>query len=281
MSTAATEAEPEIADAEIVPGHELERVSPGALFKTDDPVEIMERTAEVAGALKEFVKAQGLTSVISGRDYLLVEAWQMLGMMLGVTPGKVTSRPVEHGWESTVDLHDRSGRVVGSGSAECLDTEKTWKSRDDYARKSMAQTRAVGKAFRNTFGFIAKAAGYETTPAEEMPAGTSPLVAPFGPATSEKLLKQTHNAIAYMLGCPPGDNAVIAALARLTVLLEKPDGGGGFNSTPVYTPFAAAAAICAVATELKEQREAHEGDPAQETDEERAERILAEGGTDA
>jgi hypothetical protein len=36
----------------------------------------------------------------------------------------------------------------------------------------MAQTRAIGKAYRNTFGFIAKAAGFEATPAEEMPRET-------------------------------------------------------------------------------------------------------------
>jgi hypothetical protein len=89
--------------------------------------------------------------------------------MLGVTPAAVKTRRVEDGWEATVDLCDRTGRVVGAGSAECLESEKTWKGRDDYARKSMAQTRAIGKAYRNTFGFIAKAAGFEATPAEEMP----------------------------------------------------------------------------------------------------------------
>ena len=34
---------------------------------------------------------------------------------------------------------------------------------------SMAQTRALGKAYRMALGWIMKMAGYEATPAEEMP----------------------------------------------------------------------------------------------------------------
>lgn len=265
-----------IEDAEVVePGTEIERVpSAGALFKTDDPAEIMQRTAEIASSLKEFVKAQGLTSVIGGRDYLLVEAWQMLGMMLGVTPGKVSTRSVENGWEATVDLHDRSGRVVGSGSAECLDTEKTWKSRDDYARKSMAQTRAVGKAFRNTFGFIAKAAGYEATPAEEMPPQATGR--PFGdPATVEQMGQATR-AAAYALGLEITD-------PRVGHLIEAVCKHGD------YYPAVATRCIGLLAKTLKELRAERDaarkaqgetpavGDPAGETAEEKADRERAEG----
>jgi hypothetical protein len=158
----------EVPGTDIVPA-----ATPQTIFKTDDPMEIMQRTTEVAEALKQFIAAQGLVSRISGRDYIVVEGWQMLGMMLGVTPVVTATRQTDEGWEAIVELHDRSGRVVGAGEAECLATERTWKNRDDYARRSMAQTRAIGKAFRNTFGFIAKAAGFEATPAEEMPAEQS------------------------------------------------------------------------------------------------------------
>jgi hypothetical protein len=164
MADPITDAEVVGTGTDIVPAGQ-----PQTIFKTDDPVEIMQRTTEVASALKQFIGAQGLVSKISGRDYIVVEGWQMLGMMLGVTPGRVTTAQVPDGWAASVELHDRTGRVVGMGEAECLTGERAWKSRDDYARKSMAQTRAIGKAYRNTFGFIAKAAGFEATPAEEMP----------------------------------------------------------------------------------------------------------------
>src|SRR6185369_14512327 len=39
---------------------------------------------------------------------------------------------------------------------------------DEYAIASMAQTRAIGKGFRNLLGWLMKAAGVEATPAEEM-----------------------------------------------------------------------------------------------------------------
>lgn len=149
---------------EVVPHQAAE-----TLFRTDDPMEIMRKTSEIATSLRQFVKDQGLVARISNRDYIVVEGWQMLGMMLGVLPVVSRTTAIEHGWEAVVELRDRTGRVVGSGEAECLETESAWKTRDDYARRSMAQTRAVGKAFRNTFGFIAKAAGFEATPAEEMP----------------------------------------------------------------------------------------------------------------
>ena len=45
-----------------------------------------------------------------------------------------------------------------------------WSGRDDYALRSMAQTRAVSKALRLPLGFIVALAGYEATPADEMPA---------------------------------------------------------------------------------------------------------------
>jgi hypothetical protein len=101
---------------------------------------------------------------------------------------------------------------------------------------------------------------------------------PFGGAASEGLVRQTYAAMAYMLDRAPTDHSVIAAVARMTVSLEKK----GFGQTPFYFPYAAAAGICSVATELKELREgkpaeAGEDDPAGETAEERAERIVAEG----
>jgi hypothetical protein len=81
-----------------------------------------------------------------------------------------------------------AGQVVGAAEAECLRSERTWKGRDDYALRSMAQTRAVSKALRGPLGFVVTLAGYEATPAEEMPAegfsqpdrveGPKPLAAP-------------------------------------------------------------------------------------------------------
>jgi hypothetical protein len=88
--------------------------------------------------------------------------------MLGVFPVVEWTRPVADGWEARVEARTLAGQVVGAAEAECLRTEKQWKSRDDYALRSMAQTRAVSKALRGPLGFVVTLAGFEATPAEEM-----------------------------------------------------------------------------------------------------------------
>ena len=66
------------------------------------------------------------------------------------------------------------GMVIGKASALVGMDEKdrngqlTWGNRNEYARKSMAITRATGKAYRLGFSWIMTLAGYEATPAEEI-----------------------------------------------------------------------------------------------------------------
>lgn len=142
---------------------------PTNLFRTDDPVEVVERAGKVADALKGVLVRQGLTANIQGREHVRVEGWTTLGSMLGVVPVCVWTRKLENGWEARVEARTLDGRVVGAAEAECLTTELLWKSRDDYALRSMAQTRATSKALRGPLGFIVTLAGYQAIPAEEMP----------------------------------------------------------------------------------------------------------------
>jgi len=141
---------------------------PPSLFGTDDPVEVVARASRVAASLKEVIKAQGLISKISGKEYPRCEAWTLLGTMLGVFPVLVWSRPVEGGWEARVEARTRDGAVVGAAEAQCLKTERNWRDRDDFALRSMAQTRATAKALRMPLGFVMTLGGFQATPAEEM-----------------------------------------------------------------------------------------------------------------
>jgi hypothetical protein len=68
------------------------------------------------------------------------------------------------------------GACISRASAECgAEDEKDkhgkplWANRPRYARRSMAQTRATAKACRLAFSWIMALAGYQPTPAEEMP----------------------------------------------------------------------------------------------------------------
>jgi alkylated DNA nucleotide flippase Atl1 len=58
--------------------------------------------------------------------------------------------------------------VVSRGFAICSQKEMNRLRSDEYVLASMAQTRAIGKAYRNVIGWVMKLANYEPTPAEEI-----------------------------------------------------------------------------------------------------------------
>ncbi len=146
-----------------------ERSAPPALFGTTDPVEIIQSAVRVADALKAVIVSKKLITVIQGKDYPQVEAWLTLAAMLRLTTVCEWSRPVDGGWEARVFVRDASGATVGAAEAQCLVSEKSKRAWEGYAIRSMAQTRATSKALRSVLGFIMTLAGYQPTPAEEMP----------------------------------------------------------------------------------------------------------------
>lgn len=166
--------EVDIVEAEIVEEGNLPAVvepAPVNLFRTEDPAEVIQRATAIAEQLKDVLVKQNLISNIKGREHVRVEGWTLLGTMLGVFPVLEYTRKIEDGWEARVEARTLSGAVVGAAEAECLRSESTWKSRDDYALRSMAQTRATSKALRQPLGFVVSLAGFDPTPAEEMPRG--------------------------------------------------------------------------------------------------------------
>lgn len=158
-----------VIDAEVV-GTDLEvHDDPNVtLFRTADPVQVLQEATRTAEALKSVIQSQGLTSNIKGREHVKVEGWQTLGSMLGVTPVCAWTRSLGNGWEARVEARTLDGRLIGAAEAMCTRDEKTWRNRDDYALRSMAQTRATSKALASPLRFVVTLAGYEGTPAEEM-----------------------------------------------------------------------------------------------------------------
>lgn len=127
----------------------------------------------VANQIRAHVSARKLTANIQGKQYPMVEAWQYAGALLGLFPRVVAcddvSKNGEHRFRAEVEVIDsRSGDVVSRAFAFCSNKENRKRTFDEYAVASMAQTRAVGKAFRVLLAWILQASGYEATPAEEM-----------------------------------------------------------------------------------------------------------------
>lgn len=141
-----------------------------SITKTYDmtkPVEVI----AMATVLKNHVVQQKLYANIKGKNYAMVEGWQVAGFLTNmnviVEEPKNLSNDKEIKYSATAKLYS-GDKVVGIGYALCSSKEATKKGFDEYAILSMAQTRAIGKAYRNKIGWIMKLAGYEATPSEEM-----------------------------------------------------------------------------------------------------------------
>ncbi|MGB3780018.1 MAG: hypothetical protein WA960_16765 [Tunicatimonas sp.] len=136
-------------------------------------------TMHLAQDLARFIKENKLFHHIQGKAYVNVEGWQYAGARLGILPVieelvRIPTDNHEVKYQAQVKLYnlksqvDGQAMVVGSGYAICSNQENGKRNYQEFAIASMAQTRAIGKAYRNILAWIIRAAGYEPTPAEEM-----------------------------------------------------------------------------------------------------------------
>jgi len=138
------------------------------------PQEQVEKASEMAKVLQDVVKQANLSRKFGGKkEHLEYEAWQTIGQFFNCTPVTEWTRPFMEGekivgWECRVEIHNEHGRVIAAAENMCMRDEPNWKSKPNYALRSMAQTRAAGKALRSVFAFVAVLAGYSATPSEEM-----------------------------------------------------------------------------------------------------------------
>lgn len=148
---------------------ELEKKS-NTIMQIHSPGDVMEFSKK----LKQFIDNNKLSIQIQGKSYVMVDGWKFAGLNFGIVP--MVKKPVnlstekEKKYECECELKKVGGEVIGFGYAICSNSESRKKNFDEYAVASMAQTRAISKAYRNLLGFIMNAAGFESTPAEEMEA---------------------------------------------------------------------------------------------------------------
>ena len=141
-------------------------------------------TMHLAQDLARFIKENKLFHHIQGKAYVNVEGWQYAGARLGILPviealHRIPTDTDEVKYQAEVKLYNLKSPTEGSSSAEgrfpigsgfaiCSNRESGKRNYQEFAIASMAQTRAIGKAYRNILAWIIRAAGYEPTPAEEM-----------------------------------------------------------------------------------------------------------------
>jgi len=108
---------------------------------------------------------------IQGRRYVQVEGWQAIANAFGCIASARDVERVEGGYRATGQvIRVADGKVLAEAEGFVGDDESTWAKRPVFARRAMAQTRAMSRACRSAFAFVVTLmdAGLETTPAEEM-----------------------------------------------------------------------------------------------------------------
>jgi hypothetical protein len=128
------------------------------------------QATEIASICKDIVTKTAQN--IQGRKYVRVEGWQSIANAYGCVASAKDVERVETGFRAIGQVRRMdTGAVICEAEGFVGDDERTWQKRDEYAKRAMAQTRAISRACRSAFAFIVTYmdAGLETTPAEEVP----------------------------------------------------------------------------------------------------------------
>lgn len=134
--------------------------------------DVLAKASDVARDVAGIIRDRRLFKKIGQKEFVFVEGWTTCGAMLGVAirPVSCEETPGSEGeFVAMVEaVRASDGFVLGRGIASCGPDEPDWRKRSRQARRSMAQTRAAGKAMRLLFSWVMELAGYAPTPLEEM-----------------------------------------------------------------------------------------------------------------
>lgn len=132
-------------------------------------VEAYRQSTNAAHLCGEIVKATA--QVIQGKRYVKVEGWQAIAIAHGCTASSRDVEVIEGGIRAMGEIRRMSdGFVIATAEGFVGDDEKMWASRPMFARRAMAQTRAISRACRSAFAHVVVMIdkSLSTTPAEEM-----------------------------------------------------------------------------------------------------------------
>ena len=156
---------------------------PSPAIEPTTPQALMRRATDVASVCREIVLKTAVQ--IQGRKFLRVEGWESIATAHGCFAGaedaeRAYDNQGNHiGYKAQGVLRNAHGEVIATGEGFVGFDEKdrkgnpTWKNRDEYAGRAMAQTRAISRTCRGVFAHVVVLidAGLSTTPAEEVPDG--------------------------------------------------------------------------------------------------------------
>jgi hypothetical protein len=139
-------------------------------------------STDAANLCKQIVLASALE--IQGKKYVRVEGWQAIAIAHGCVASAGDVEHIEGGIRAIGRVIKMdTGLMISQAEGFVGEDETTWYGgtdekgkvhapRPEYARRAMAQTRAISRACRSAFAHVVVMmnAGLSTTPAEEVPA---------------------------------------------------------------------------------------------------------------
>jgi len=140
----------------------------------ETPEDVLKMATKIAKMVAKVVESQEMYCVISGKKYVRCEGWTTMGSILGLRAiiTEVKEEENEIGEKKYIAVAEvyKGERLISRAESECAAWEKRrlGEKQDDYVLRSMAQTRAIAKAYRLCLSWVMALAGYEPTPAEEM-----------------------------------------------------------------------------------------------------------------
>lgn len=170
--------------------------------RTDTPAELMQRSNACANACTQIVESTAVN--IQGKRYIPIEGWQAITTAHGcVLSIEAVTEDEEGNCTATAGVRKiQDGALIATAQGFVGIDETKWKNRPRYARRAMAQTRAMSRAARSAFAHVVvlMGRGFVTTPAEEMdepqtPPQPPPTTSPAKPLDPE-LQKALMEAIA-------------------------------------------------------------------------------------
>ena len=133
-------------------------------------VEIYRMSTDAAGLCGKIVLATA--QQIQGKRYVKVEGWQAIAIAHGCIASSCNVEMIPGGVRATGEIRRMTdGFVIATAEGFVGDDENMWAKRPMYARRAMAQTRAISRACRSAFAHVVVMidASLSTTPAEEVP----------------------------------------------------------------------------------------------------------------
>jgi hypothetical protein len=141
--------------------NQLAIVNPGEMFRI---------ATDVAGVCGAIVKQTAV--LIQGKKYVKAEGWNAIAAAHGCTASISEVEELQSGIRAVAELKRLSdGAIIARAEGFVGEDEPKWATGPEYARRAMAQTRAISRVCRSAFAHVVVLidAGLQTTPAEEVP----------------------------------------------------------------------------------------------------------------